>query len=705
MNKVLKFFGVFVLTLILCLVTSCKRGKDDDKDDDKNDDNNTPKVTYNVTYNADGGQFSDGLGNKILTYDENSKVDILSDVPSKEGFDFLGWFDISNDQQVVGSFYISKDVTLIAKWGTPTLKVTYDAGTGTFSDGSGKRVINVEVNSSFQYIEVPTNDNGRLFNGWYNDETDELVEEGFIITTDMKVKAKYSRPGELRDLTYVLNGGTMENPSNDSYYEGIMYKLSTPTKAGFEFEGWFSNSDFTGTAVKVQGVDVEGDVTYYAKWKLVDKNYVDALIDELIPSELTNDIDLPTSYQGVSLYWTSGDYTLLKADTRAKKGIIYPTHRNQKVSLKCQVTVDNEYIDITREVTIKAIQFEHVDNPVAGYFYHTDIKNQTESFTRTFDIVYIAFACVTAGGDVVVDAGAKTLLSKTNELRKQGIRCVLSIAGGAENFSQACYANTVKVADNLVKLVKEYNLDGIDVDWEYPNTALDTSNFVDLVKFLREKLDALSGEDGTPYLVTAAIPGTDKFRNFNFAKSNQYLDYVNLMSYDMNLEGRTTHLCPLSRGGDGGMWNVEWSVRDFVAGGLDKHKIIIGAAFYGKTYKVTGAVDLSSTYPGLFTAAELVQMQYQSGTVTYKYIYENFLKNPDYTRYWDRGAKVPYLYNDKEKIFVTYEDEESLIAKVEYAYQEGLGIMFWDYSYDKDNILTDTICDRMYELRNNIELE
>ena len=58
-----------------------------------------------------------------------------------------------------------------------------------------------------------------------------------------------------------------------------------------------------------------------------------------------------------------------------------------------------------------------------------------------------------------------------------------------------------------------------------------------------------------------------------------------------------------------------------------------------------------------------------------------------------------YLYNEEESFFITYEDEQSLIEKVNYAYQEGLGIMFWDYSYDTKNILTDTICNRMQELR------
>lgn len=173
-----------------------------------------------------------------------------------------------------------------------------------------------------------------------------------------------------------------------------------------------------------------------------------------------------------------------------------------------------------------------------------------------------------------------------------------------------------------------------------------------------------------------------------------------MMSYDMNLAGRATHLCPLFKANNDGNigYGIDQGVKWFTDAGLDKDKIIIGAAFYGKAYKVTGQ-SLGSKYPGLGAMAELYHMQYQSGTVTYSYIYDNILPNRKYVRYFDEDARVPYLYNEEESFFITYEDEQSLIEKVNYAYQEGLGIMFWDYSYDTKNILTDTICNRMQELR------
>lgn len=696
MNRILKYFGVFSLIALLCVVTACKPKDNDDDNDD------TP-VTYSVTYDTKEGLFNDGSSTLTQTHNENAKVDVISEVPTREGYNFLGWYNSETDEQITSSFFITKNTTLIAKWATITYKVTYKAGVGTFSDGTSEKVINVEPNALFSVGDIPTTSTGRLFNGWHDYDSGEYVEEGVVITKDLVVSAKYNKPGELRTITYILNGGSQDDPAEDSYYEGIRYTLSTPTKEGFEFLGWYTSNDFTGDKVVSQDTEVKGDQTYYANWQLIDENYIDTLIDEIVPAELDHDINLPAEYQGVKLYWTSSNYDLLNA-----RGIIDQTHRNQTVTLKCQVTLNDKFYDVSRDIVIKAIQFEEVANPVAGYFYNTNIRNQTETFLENFDILYCAFAYVNADGSVEMRpsmAGCTALLSQVQELRKHGIRCVISIAGGKENFSKACYSNMTKVVNGIVNLIREYNLDGVDIDWEYPDTSQDTKNFTQLVTQLRQKLDTLADGNGSSYLVTAAIPGNNAYSNFELSKLNEVLDYVNIMSYDMHSAGRTTHLCPLFSGSDGGMYNIKEGVAKFVAAGLDKNKIIIGSAYYGKSYTITGTVASNAKYPGLNVAGSLYGLQYDSGTITYQYISDYILTDSDYERYWDDGAKVPYLYNAKKKIFITYEDEESLIAKVEYAYQEGLGIMFWEYGYDKNNILTDAICNRMYELRNNLTNE
>jgi chitinase len=47
-----------------------------------------------------------------------------------------------------------------------------------------------------------------------------------------------------------------------------------------------------------------------------------------------------------------------------------------------------------------------------------------------------------------------------------------------------------------VKLVEDYGLDGIDIDWEYPKNDKESQDYVDLLKAVREGLDKLAAKKG-----------------------------------------------------------------------------------------------------------------------------------------------------------------------------------------------------------------
>ena len=79
-----------------------------------------------------------------------------------------------------------------------------------------------------------------------------------------------------------------------------------------------------------------------------------------------------------------------------------------------------------------------------------------------------------------------------------------------------------------------------------------------LCQSLRKKLTLLEDGNGSSYLVTAAIPSHYSYTKFNFKLLNESLDYVNMMSYDMNLAGRATHLCPLFKANNDG--NVGYGI-------------------------------------------------------------------------------------------------------------------------------------------------
>jgi chitinase len=107
-------------------------------------------------------------------------------------------------------------------------------------------------------------------------------------------------------------------------------------------------------------------------------------------------------------------------------------------------------------------------------------------------------------------------------------------------------------ADSAVNFIRQYGFDGVDIDYEYPTSMDNAGNpddftianarraglmagYVALMKTLREKLDAASAQDGKHYMLTVASPSSGYLlRGMENFQVTQYLDYINIMSYDLH---------------------------------------------------------------------------------------------------------------------------------------------------------------------------
>lgn len=107
-------------------------------------------------------------------------------------------------------------------------------------------------------------------------------------------------------------------------------------------------------------------------------------------------------------------------------------------------------------------------------------------------------------------------------------------------------------ADSAVDFIKKYGFNGVDIDYEYATTMKDAGNPLDhtlsngrraglvkgydaLMKTLREKLDRAGAADGKHYLLTVAAPSSGYLlRGMETYQMQKYLDYVNIMSYDLH---------------------------------------------------------------------------------------------------------------------------------------------------------------------------
>jgi len=276
------------------------------------------------------------------------------------------------------------------------------------------------------------------------------------------------------------------------------------------------------------------------------------------------------------------------------------------------------------------------------------------------------------------------------------LKILISIGGwgGSRNFSDAVFTDTAReaFAASAVAIVKKYNLDGIDIDWEYPNDIgagniyrpEDKHNYTLMFQKLRLDLDTLEKQSGRKLQLTAAVGGFNRFLKLTeMGEVAKYLNFVSLMTYDLaqdSLHMILHHTNLFASKGYKTLCSADFAVKDFEAAGVPAEKLVVGVAFYGHTFV---AVDSAKTILGAPTSA--VHVRRGGG---YTFIKDSLVNQNGFKYYRDNDAKAAYLYNDSLKQFVTFDDEWSVKNKCRYVKGNGLaGVMFWEYSSDKKEYL------------------
>lgn len=273
------------------------------------------------------------------------------------------------------------------------------------------------------------------------------------------------------------------------------------------------------------------------------------------------------------------------------------------------------------------------------------------------------------------------------------IKVVLSVGGwGAGNFSEMAMTEKGRkiFAASCAEYAKKVGLDGIDIDWEYPcNDSAgigcdprDKENFTLLLQELRNAL----GKD--KIVSIAAGAGAYFVRDTEMDKVSEICDYVQLMTYDMRsgfCPEAGHHAALYTSKGDTLNANTDYTVNMFNRAGVPMEKIVIGAAFYARSW---GGVPNEDN--GLFKPAQTLG---EYGANYSKLVHEFIGKN-GYTRYFDEEAKAHYLFNGSN--FISYESPEAVGYKAAYVKEKGLlGIMYWEHSCDETHSLLKVIADEL----------
>ena len=339
---------------------------------------------------------------------------------------------------------------------------------------------------------------------------------------------------------------------------------------------------------------------------------------------------------------------------------------------------------------------------VIAYIFPRDhVIQPGEIAARKLTRINYAFANIQDGRIVVVNPVDAPNLAALVALKKENpsLQILVSVGGWlwSGNFSDAVLTpeSRSRFIDSVVAFVEQYNLDGLDIDWEYPGQIgagnrfrpEDKVNYTLVLAELRERFNREQRKLGRPLLLTIAAGASQEFlEHTEMRRVARSVDTVNLMAYDYyepGSEAITGNHAPLyTDPADPKHVSADTSVREFEQAGVPGRKLILGVPFYGHVWGNVAATD-----HGLFQTGSPVPNAF----APYRAIVATML-NQGFTRYWDASASVPYLYSAEKKQFISYEDPESLAAKCVYVQRMHLGgVMFWEYGADASGALLDTI--------------
>ncbi|WP_187820799.1 glycoside hydrolase family 18 protein [Pasteuria penetrans] len=372
---------------------------------------------------------------------------------------------------------------------------------------------------------------------------------------------------------------------------------------------------------------------------------------------------------------------------------------------------------------------------VAYYPYWVDKKNKPEIYelrlpSRLTHLIY-ALARVQKEGKITpsntyIDmerpfygGGERQLLGNYGQLailkqRYPKLSLLLLLAGspteteGGFAAAAATPESRQQFCWNVIQYLRRWSIfDGIDIDWEFPTEhdnpqsggELDRVNFTLLMKTLRDYLSVEEKRARKPYLLSASLGAyIHHVGNIEADKIAFYSDWVTIMTYDFHSTAhRTTgHNTPLYNDPcapeDHYMekHNVSSAIQRYIKAGVPPEKIHMDLAFYGCAWG-----DCCPRYHGEYQRSTLLpkystEDREDPGTLDQPLIHRLIRKGAH--QYWNQRARVPFLWDPKYGVFVTYEDTISITTKVCWGLRHQLGgFSCWTLGDDPQQILLRTV--------------
>ncbi|KAJ2823686.1 hypothetical protein IWW50_003669, partial [Coemansia erecta] len=341
---------------------------------------------------------------------------------------------------------------------------------------------------------------------------------------------------------------------------------------------------------------------------------------------------------------------------------------------------------------------------VFGYTYESGIDASTISWDSLTHIV-LAFFKVDPTGNVATSSSSIPAI--VSAAHKNNVKVLGSIGGdgdGSAALTKALSTSSTRthLAASLASIIKNYNLDGIDYDLEFPGSRQELDNLYAGLKSMRASLDSKFGKQSR--LLTMTLYSSKgifgpKLSTTDATPFSDIVDYGLLMSYDYfgsfsEISAPNSPFYDIP--GYPGL-SFTSSVTAWLKNGWDPKKLVAGLPFYGRTSIVKSAGSLATQFmPNSGDTPPSGPVSRIAGAWTW-----NDLRNPEggalqsantarngWQRFWDSNTETPWLFHNASSTYLGYDDPESLAIKANYIITQGLvGAMVWMVQYDYDGEL------------------
>jgi uncharacterized repeat protein (TIGR02543 family) len=202
---------------------------------------------YTLTLDGNGGKIGTSTSASVaVTYGEAYSVPTAT----RYGYVFGGWFN-GSEKITGGTWSTAGNITAKALWTAGQFTATLDVNGG---DALSTTAVSVTYGKAIT-LPTPTR-TGYSFSGWYVNGYSKIVSGQTWLFEDATVKAIWS--GNQYTITYDVNGGEALSSNTQTVIYGSPFKLATPVRTGYTFDGWFNGSEefSSGTWELLSGVSL-----------------------------------------------------------------------------------------------------------------------------------------------------------------------------------------------------------------------------------------------------------------------------------------------------------------------------------------------------------------------------------------------------------------------------------------------------------------